>query len=186
MKKLKNYIYIFAMLAMAGLMASCSGDSDELPSAVAQQVREQMRGNYTGDLTYGTADNPAQNIAEGVGAVSADSLTIALPLDAVAEQMGDADIVNSLRSIGTIKVRAAYKFLKDRQGGIKYRLVPTLAERIEVPQHDIKFAFSNNYIGEYYDNSIECRIGVERVSIDGKAAQGFRAVVYRYKSNPRR
>lgn len=186
MKELKNYIYVFAMLAVVGLIASCSGDSDELPSAVAQQVREQMRGDYTGDLTYGTADNPAQHIAEGVSAVSADSLTIALPLDAMADQMGDEAIANGLRAIGTIKVRAAYKFLKDRQGGIKYRLVPTLKERIEVPQHDIRIDFSNNYIGEYYNNCIDCRISVERVSIDGKAAGGFRAVVYRYKSSPRR
>lgn len=185
--------YMFILLAAIALVA-CSDDDEKTPSREA--TLRTMQGHYLGELKMDSRVNDGLKCSlVGTRASLSDSLTIALPLELVAEQMMETDtwLYTMLCHSGYAMVRAALDSLQTSDGAIRFALRPdsiclsfttsTFQQAPSDSYHKVKLTFSEACSGDYHNGQLRLGLCIAEMRINGHLVENFKPLTYHYEGS---
>jgi hypothetical protein len=185
--------YLFILLAAIALVA-CSDDDEKAPSHEA--TLRTMQGDYLGELKMDSRVNDALKCSlVGTQVSLSDSLTIAIPLELVAEQMMELDTwyYTMICHAGYATVHAALDSLVTSNGATRLILHPdsiclsfstsTFQQAPSDSNHEVKLTFSEECSGDYHNGQLRLDLCIEEMRIDNHLMEAFKPITFHYEGS---
>lgn len=170
---------------------SCNKDDGEKISA--EQIRQalfDMKGRYHGAIEASFYQGTKIIKIENVEAISRDSLTFIMPLEPITSTITDEKVVDFLRNINTVEIKAGYNFyqideyIDDNENINFFTLAPQkviIFSKGNVP--DVTIVFADSFGGSFEKrfNSIIFNISPKEIWIGSTKLDSFKQLVYHFE-----
>ena len=186
--------YLFILLAAIAIVA-CSDDEEPKMPDPAEAIKT-LRGDYLGALNTDSRVNDALKCRlEGVHASLSDSLSIAIPLELVAEQIVEYDVwsYTAMCHAGYVTVNAAVENLHTDNDTIHFALRPdsiclsyttsTFQQAPSDSYRGLKLTFSDNCSGEYSNSKIQLNLCIEEMRIENQLIEVYKPQTFHFEGS---
>lgn len=177
---------ILLMLLVVAFTTSCNKNNGENIST--EQIRQalfDMKGSYHGAIEASFYQGAKIVKIDNVEAISRDLLTFMMPLEPIVSAIIDEKIVNILRNIEVVEVKAGYHFyqIDDNGGSVHFTLTP---QNIMIPADgsmpDITIVFADSFGGNFdqYSSSMTFNISPKEILVNDVKLDSFKQLVYHF------
>lgn len=188
MKSKLNLSSSFLVISLF-LVFSISCNKDDGENVSAEQIRQalfDMKGRYHGTIEASFYRGSEIVKIDNVEAISRDSLTFIMPLEPIASTITDEKVVEFLRNIKTVEIKAGYHFyqIDDNGNTVFFTLAPQkviISSKGNVP--DVTIVFADSFGGSFEKrfNSIIFNISPKEIWTGSTKLDSFKQLVYHFE-----
>lgn len=181
MKKFINFALMIVFCVTATTFISCNNDEDD--TVIPAKSVNEVHGNYTGKITYGSENEKDVNVT--VDSVSKKIIIEKLPVSSVIKEIVDkTQLEEALKSYSTPTCEMPYKATLSKNL-IKMEMdscIVLFSTKIKNNTQNIAITIGSKGEGIYNATTQKLNIAfaAEKVSINGNEVKDFKSIKYLY------
>jgi hypothetical protein len=181
---MKGYLCAAAVLLFAAGTVSCSRIDSKLDADSDKDLVQQIKGTYSGSVEVSRHNGENIVTLPEVTAVSSDSLAFMMSLQPIADIVKDAAVLQRLKEIGSVEVKAGYGVKSNDDRGLFFNLNP---KRVVIAGGSwnipsIRIEFSQTFGGEalIVNKYLMFEVSPTELWVDGRKSTEYSQLVYHF------